>query len=156
LLRPKYIPVPPKRRDILMGEVKIAFVAFVLAFCLAAGVEDFRCFPLNGRTAIHEDMTHLFNDPAYPPGIIAEYKGYQLFLVHARDTAKAASLLFEHKKTLQESHYLPNMGGYFGTDAKKRPQYTFAKGSYFAGIIGLKEEAADPIAREFAGRIPYK
>ena len=44
------------------------------------------------------------------------------------------------------------MGGYFGTDAS-RPVYVFAKTKYLAGVAGLAENKADPIARQLAARL---
>jgi len=44
------------------------------------------------------------------------------------------------------------MGGYFGTDAGG-PVYVFAKAKYLAGVVGLAEDRADPIARQLAARL---
>jgi hypothetical protein len=44
------------------------------------------------------------------------------------------------------------MGGYFGTDAGK-PVYVFAKLKYLAGVVGLPEDLADPVARQLAARL---
>lgn len=126
----------------------------VLALSLVARVDDFRCFPLTGRIAIKEVPNHLFNNQAFPSGILADYKGYQLFLMRTASNQKAAFLLLDYKKTLQAPRYLANMGGFYGNDSTGRPNYVFAKGPFLAGVLGLAQEQADPIAREFAGRIP--
>jgi hypothetical protein len=136
--------------------VKPALAALILCLSLAADVADYRCFPLTGRTAIKEVPNHLFNNSALPPGILADYDGYQLFLIRTANNQRAAFTLMDYKKLLQGPKYLPNMGGYFGADSTHRPNYVFAKGPFVAGVIGLDEAKADPIARTFAGRIPLK
>jgi hypothetical protein len=136
--------------------VKPFLAALTLCLTLAADVADFRCFPLTGRAAIREVPNHLFNNPALPPGILADYEGYQLFLIRAANNQKAAFLLLDYKKLLQAPKYLPNMGGFYGTDSAHRPNYVFAKGPFLAGVIGLSEVKADPVARTFAGRIPLQ
>jgi hypothetical protein len=136
--------------------MKTFLAALLLCAALAASVADFRFFPLTGRTAIREVPNHLFNNPSLPPGILADYNGYRLFLIRASDNQKAAFLLLDYKKTLQAPKYLPNMGGYFGLGPGNQPHYVFAKGPFLAGVIGLKQDEADPIARQFAGRIPLQ
>ena len=136
--------------------MKTAFVWIALACCLLADVGDFRCFPVTGRIAIKEVPNHLFNNQAFPSGILADYKGYQLFLMRTPGNQQAAFLLLDYKKTLRAPRYLPNMGGFYGTDSTDHPHYIFAKGPFLAGVIGLPQDQADPIAREFAGRIPLK
>ncbi len=136
--------------------MKRFFAALLFCLSLVAGVEYFRCFPLANRTSIKEVPVHLFNNPALPPGILADYPGYQLFLIHTTDAQRAAFLLLDYKKLLQTPRYLPNMGGYYGEDAAHRPNYVFAKGAFLAGVVGLPQEKADPVAREFAGRIPLR
>lgn len=136
--------------------VKTVLVWIALALSLMADVADFRCFPVTGRTAIKEIPNHLFNNQAFPSGILADYNGYQLFLMRTPSNQKAAFLLLDYKKILRAPRYLPNMGGFYGTDSTDRPNYVFAKGPFLAGVLGLDAEKADPIAREFAGRIPLK
>ena len=132
-------------------------VLLVLALCLALfAADDQRCFPLTGRTAIRQTPGHLFDNAALPAGILADYKGYQLFLIRAASNQKAAFLLLDYKKTLHAPKYLANMGGFFATDSANRPVYVFAKGPFLAGVVGLPQDQADPIARIFAGRIPLQ
>jgi hypothetical protein len=130
---------------------------FVLLHPLAAGpADDFsRYFPLRERTAIHDVAGHLLNNASLPAGVLAEYKTCQLFLTRTASAEKAAFLLLDYKKTLKDPKYLAHMGGFFGMDAG-RPAYVFAKGPYLAGVVGLAQDKADPIAREFAARIPLK
>jgi hypothetical protein len=135
--------------------VRSVLGVIVLSFCLFAA-DDFRCFPLTGRTAIKEVPGHLFNNPLLPGGILADYKGYQLFLIRTASNQKAAFLLLDYKKSLQTPKYLANMGGFFGMDRSNQPHYVFAKGPFLAGIVGLPQDQADPIARQFAGRIPLQ
>jgi hypothetical protein len=132
-------------------------LTLVLLSPLAAGpAEDFsRYFPLQGRIAIHDVPGHLLNNASLPGGALADYKTCQLFLTRTPSAEKAAFLLLDYKKTLKDPKYLAHMGGYFGMDAG-RPAYVFAKGPYLAGVIGLSQDKADPIAREFAARIPLK
>jgi hypothetical protein len=61
-------------------------------------------------------------------------------------------LLLDLKTTLVDPAYIASMGGYFGTDSGK-PVYVFAKNKYLAGITGLAEDLADPIARQLAARL---
>jgi len=136
--------------------VRLLIAALIFCLSLAAAAADFRFFPVTGRTAINEMPDHLFHNPALPPGIVADYDGYQLFVIRTTDNQKAAFLLLDYKKMLQGPKYLPNMGGFYGADAQHRPNYVFAKGPFLAGVIGLEQDKADPIARAFAGRIPLK
>jgi hypothetical protein len=136
--------------------VKTLLVWIALAFSLLGEVADFRYFPVTGRIAIKEVPNHLFNNQAFPSGILADYKGYQLFLMRTPGNQQAAFLLLDYKKTLRNPRYLPNMGGFYGADSTDRPNYIFAKGPFLAGVIGLPQDQADPIAREFAARIPLK
>jgi hypothetical protein len=142
--------------DNVKGTVKSILIAVILSLTLAAALNDFIFFPVTSRTAIKEVPNHLLNNSALPPGILADYPGYQLFLIRSTDAQKAAFLLLDYKKLLQSPKYLANMGGYFGLDAAQKPNYVFAKGPFLAGVIGLPQDQADPIARQFAGRIPLK
>jgi hypothetical protein len=135
--------------------MKSTIAAIVLSLTLASAADDQRCFPLTGRTALKQ-VDHLFNIPALPGGMIADYPGYQLFLIRTASAQKAAFLLLDYKKLLQTPKYLANMGGFFGVDSGHRPNYVFAKGPFLAGVVGLDQEKAEPIARTFAGRIPLQ
>ncbi len=132
----------------------LAAIVTLALFLLA--VDNSPYFPLKDRVSVKEMPAHLLNNPALPGGTLAEYKGgYQLFLVRADSNVKAADLLLDYKKTLKDPKYLAHMGGFFGT-GDGRPAYVFAKGPWLAGVVGLAQEKADIVAREFAARLPYK
>jgi hypothetical protein len=116
---------------------------------------DERYLPATGQLSIQEVPAHVLNNGALPGGLLADYKGYQLFLIRTASAEKASFLLLDYKKTLKEPKYLPNMGGFFGADAG-RPAYVFAKGVFLAGVAGLPQDKADAVARTFAARIPLK
>jgi hypothetical protein len=99
---------------------------------------------------------HLLDKRALPGGTIGEYDGdgrkYQLFVIETASAQDAAILLLDLKTTLVDPAYIASMGGYFGTDSGK-PVYVFAKNKYLAGVTGLAEDLADPIARQLAARL---
>lgn len=89
-------------------------------------------------------------------GTIGEYYAngskYQLFIIETDSAQDAAILLLDLKATLKDPAYIAYMGGYFGTDAGGGV-YVFAKAKYLAGVVGLDEATADPIARQLAARL---
>lgn len=99
---------------------------------------------------------HLFGKQVLPGGTLGEYedhgKKYQLFIIETTSSQNAAILLLDFKVTLTDPAYIAYMGGYFGTDAGQ-PVYVFAKLQYLAGVVGLPEDLADPIARQLAARL---
>jgi len=101
-------------------------------------------------------QNHLFGKQVLPGGTLGEYqdggKKYQLFIMETTSSQNAAILLLDFKTTLTDAAYIAYMGGYFGTDAGK-PVYVFAKLQYLAGVAGLPEDLADPIARQLAARL---
>jgi hypothetical protein len=111
--------------------------------------------PLN-RTSAKVVPDHLLGNSALPGGTIGDYHAdglkYQLFIVETASSQDAAILLLDVKATLKDPAYIAYMGGYFGTDASG-PFYVFAKGKYLAGVVGLAEDRADPIARQLAARL---
>ena len=111
--------------------------------------------PLN-RTAARIVPDHLLGKTAMPGGTIGDYeeggKKYQLFIIETASAQDAAILLLDLKVSLTQPAYIAYMGGYFGTDAGK-PVYVFAKSNYLAGVVGLPEDLADPIARQLAARL---
>jgi len=113
-------------------------------------------FPLAGQTGMKLVPDHLLGEDFMPGGNLADYKTstgrYQMFLVKMADSQKAAFLLLDWKSAMPEAKYLAHMGGYYGTD-RGTPVYVFAKGPYLAGLVGLKEEQADPEARRFAAKL---
>ncbi|HEY3839438.1 MAG TPA: hypothetical protein VGL72_22860 [Bryobacteraceae bacterium] len=113
-------------------------------------------FPSAGQVKIQLVPDHLLDKDFMPGGNLADYKTsageYQMFLLQAADPQAAAFSLLDWKIALPDAKYLAHMGGYFGMDHGK-PIYVFAKGTYLAGIVGLSEEKADPLARIFAARL---
>jgi hypothetical protein len=111
--------------------------------------------PLN-RTGAKIVPNHLLGKDALPGGTIGDYDAdglkYQLFVMETASAQDAAILLLDLKATLKDPAYIAYMGGYFGTDANG-PVYVFAKAKYLAGVVGLSEDKADPIARQLAARL---
>jgi hypothetical protein len=111
--------------------------------------------PLN-RTSAKVVPDHLLGKSALPGGTIGDYDAgglkYQLFIIETDSAQDAAILLLDLKATLKDPAYIAYMGGYFGTDSGG-PVYVFAKAKYLAGVVGLPEERADPIARQLAARL---
>lgn len=111
--------------------------------------------PLN-RTSAKVVQDHLLGKSALPGGTIGDYDAaglkYQLFIIETDSAQSAAILLLDLKATLKDPAYIAYMGGYFGTDANG-PVYVFAKTKYLAGVVGLSEDRADPIARQLAARL---
>jgi hypothetical protein len=123
----------------------------------AATVRDDTALLLtDNRTSAAVVPDHLLGNKALPGGSLGEYevtgKKYQLFIVETASAQDAAILLLDVKGTLGDAAYIAYMGGYFGADAGK-PIYVFAKKQYLAGVAGLPQDAADPIARELAARL---
>jgi hypothetical protein len=99
---------------------------------------------------------HVLGIGPLPGGTVGDYeakgKPYQLFIIETPSAQDAAILLLDLKGVLQTPKYIPWMGGYSGTNAGK-PIFAFAKTKYLAGVAGLPDDAADPIARELAVRL---
>jgi len=114
-------------------------------------------FPQAGQTAIKLVPDHLLGKDFMPGGNLADYKTkdgeYQIFLLKAADSQKAAFILLDWKTAMPDAKYLAHMGGYYGMDAGK-PVYVFSKGPYLAGFVGLIEAKADPEARRLAAKLP--
>ena len=108
------------------------------------------------RTSAKVVPNHLLGKTVLPGGTIGDYDvdglKYQLFIIETDSAQDAAILLLDLKVTLKDPAYIAYMGGYFGTDAGG-PVYVFAKAKYLAGVVGLSEDRADPIARQLAARL---
>jgi hypothetical protein len=108
------------------------------------------------RTSAKVVPNHLLGKEALPGGTIGEYdvdgSKYQLFIIETDSAQDAGILLLDLKATLKDPAYIAYMGGYYGTDAGG-PVYVFAKAKYLAGVVGLAEDRADPIARQLAARL---
>jgi hypothetical protein len=99
---------------------------------------------------------HLMDNHVLPGGSLGEYesdgRSYEMFVVETASAQDAAILLLDMKVTLKEPAYIAYMGGYFGVFNGK-DFYVFAKGKYLAGVVGLSEDLADPIARVLAAKV---
>ena len=97
--------------------------------------------------------SHILDNKALPGGSLGEYEAqgrkYQLFIIESTTAQNAAFLMLDFKDTLKNPVYIAYMGGYFGEPAV----YVFAKGKFLAGVVGLNQAMADPIARELAARL---
>jgi hypothetical protein len=115
-----------------------------------------RYFPQKNQTGVEIVDDNLMGSKALPGGNLATYqagaRSWSLFLVQAKSAEAAAILLLDYKSTLAEPKYVPAFGAYFGSDGPT-PIFVLQKGPYLAGIAGLSEKDADPIAREFAARL---
>jgi hypothetical protein len=118
--------------------------------------DDTFMLPTEHRTAARVVPNHLLGKSVLPGGTIGDYddgdRKYQLFIIETDSAQDAAIMLLDLKATLREPAYIAYMGGYFGTDAGN-PVYVFGKGHYLAGVTGLAEDLADPIARQLAQRL---
>jgi hypothetical protein len=108
------------------------------------------------RTGARVVPNHLLGKSVLPGGTIGEYddgdRKYQLFIIETDSDQDTAIMLLDLKATLKDPAYIAYMGGYFGTDAGTSV-YVFGKGRYLAGVTGLAEDLADPIARQLAQRL---
>ena len=115
-----------------------------------------RFFPQKDRADVSIVDGNIMGSKVLPGGNVAEYragaKTWRLFLVQAKSAEAAAILLLDYKSTLKDPKYVPAFGAYFGADGET-PVFVLQKGTYLAGIAGLSEKDADPIAREFAARL---
>jgi len=108
------------------------------------------------RTAAKVVTDHLLGIPAWPGGTIGDYeaggKKYQLFIIESDTAQDAALLLLDAKGVMKDPAYISYMGGYFGA-IDRGPLYVFAKTKYLAGVVGLSENKADPLARRLAAQL---
>lgn len=113
-------------------------------------------FPQANQVGVQLVDDHLLGKDFMPGGNVADYelkgKKYQLFLVRCASGEEALGLLLMLKKGLSGSKFIAHMGGYFGLDGNT-PIYSFQKGPYLVGVVGLPEVEADLLAREFAARL---
>jgi len=118
--------------------------------------DESRRFPMQDRVTVDIVADNLLGKDFLPGGNLAEYardgQTYQQFLMETQSGETAALLMFDYKNALADAKYLPHMGGYFGSDGGQ-PVYVFAKEKWVAGIVGLPQEEADLVAREFAARL---
>ncbi len=109
--------------------------------------------PSANRTSARVEQNHLLGNSALPGGTLGEYenkgKKYQMFIVETATPQDAAILLLDVKNTMKDPAYIASFGGYFGTGSSG-DLFVFAKGRYLAGVAGLAQPIADPIARQLA------
>ena len=119
--------------------------------------DERRRFPKENQTAMELVDDHLLGKDDLPGGNLATYekdgKTYQMFLIVTKDAETASFTMFDVKERLVDAKFAPGFGGYFGLDGDT-PWFLFAKDKYLAGVVGLAQEEADLVAREFAARIP--
>jgi len=119
--------------------------------------DESRRFPKEGQTAMELVDDNVLGKDFLPGGNLATYekdgKTYQLFLVVMPDAEKSSFALLDSKEALTGAKFVPSFGGYYGLDGET-PWFVFGKGKYFAGVVGLPQDEADLVAREFAARIP--
>jgi len=149
----------------------IVIAALALAGCGSAPEKKAEAPPPPAKPAVKDDTSlllsehrtgakvvpdHLLGMNALPGGTIGDYqaggKKYQLFVIETETPQDAAILLLDVKGALKDPAYISYMGGYFGDDADG-PVYAFAKKTYLAGVVGLPEAKADPIARQLAAQL---
>ena len=112
--------------------------------------------PSAGRVSAKVVPDHILDEPKLPGGTLGEYAAgsgkYQLFVVESDNAQNAALMLLDMKGALRNPEYLPNFGGYFGVHGTQ-PVFVFAKLQYLAGVAGLPQKDAEPIARTLAVRL---
>lgn len=112
--------------------------------------------PAPGQKSVHVVADHLLGEGRLPGGTVADYevdgKKYQLFVLRAESIQDAALYLLTVKNAMPDAKYVPHMGGYAGTHDSQH-LFAFAKLQYLAGVIGLGDEEADPIARRLAVKL---
>jgi hypothetical protein len=113
-------------------------------------------FPDAGKVSTKLVPDHILDLKALPGGSWAEYdvkgKKYQEFIIDSDSAQTAAFMLPDIKAQLTNPKYIPWMGGYFGLLGDKQV-FCFAKLHYLAGVVGLPEDKADPLARTLAAQL---
>ena len=99
---------------------------------------------------------HILDLKVLPGGSWAEYdvkgKKYQMFIIDTESTEAAAFMLPDVKAQMTNPQYIPWMGGYFGMLGDTQV-FCFSKTHYVAGVVGLPEDQADPLARTLAAQL---
>jgi hypothetical protein len=118
--------------------------------------DESRRFPTTNRAKIEIVDNHLLGKDFLPGGNLADYerngKQYQQFLITCKSTDEAAFLMMDFKDQLRDAKFLGNFGGYFGFDGET-PVLLFPRNDFLAGVVGLPQEEADQVARDFAARL---
>lgn len=113
-------------------------------------------FPAADRIEARVVDDHILGKDFLPGGNIARYrKGrqeYEMFLIRTSVPEAAALMLIDYKNRLDNPRLIAHFGGYYGRDGD-RMVFVFARGPWFAGVVGLPEKEADLAARELAARL---
>jgi hypothetical protein len=115
-----------------------------------------RVFPREDRTAMELVIDNILGKDFLPGGNLATYekggKTYRMFLVVTKDNDAAGFLAMDVKDQLVDAKFVPSFGGYFGLDGDT-PWFIFPKTNHLLGVVGLPQDEADAVAREFAARV---
>jgi hypothetical protein len=113
-------------------------------------------FPDAGKVSTSVVADHILGLKALPGGSWAEYnvkgKKYQEFIIDTDSTQAAAFMMLDVKAQLANPQYISWMGGYFGMLGDQQV-YCYSKTHYVAGVVGLPEDKADPLARTLAAQL---
>lgn len=116
-------------------------------------VDETYKFPKDGLVESKIVESGLAGKDFMPGGNFAEYEAngekYQMFFTLRDNGDQALYLFMDYKDTLQDSKFVPHLGGYFGQD-EEGSTLVFQKNKYVIGITGLDLEAADQAARVMA------
>lgn len=118
--------------------------------------DESRRFPRDGQTNMELVDDNLLGKDYLPGGNLATYEKdgetYQLFLIVTQDPNAAGNLTFDAKEKLTDPKFVASFGGYFGMDGET-PWFIFPKTNHLLGIVGLPQEEADLVGRDFAARV---
>jgi hypothetical protein len=118
--------------------------------------DESRRFPSTNQVKIEIVDNHLLGKDFLPGGNLADYeregKKYQQFLITAGSPDQATFLMMDFKGQLRDAKFIGHFGGYFGLDGET-PVLMFPRNNFLAGIVGLPQEEADLVARDFAARL---
>jgi hypothetical protein len=118
--------------------------------------DESRRFPSTNQVKIELVDNHLLGKDFLPGGNLADYeregKKYRQFLITCKSPDQATFLMMDFKSQLREAKFIGHFGGYFGLDGET-PVLMFPRNNFLAGIVGLPQEEADLVARDFAARL---
>ena len=112
--------------------------------------------PRQGQVETKLVEKELMGKSFLPGGNVGTYKQggktYEVFMARLSSAEDSPLALLQWKKEMTGARLIPSFGGYFGDDAGQ-PVFVFTKGAWIAGVKGLPEKDADPVARELASRL---
>ena len=121
--------------------------------------DESRLFPKENQISMELVDDNLLGKDYLPGGNLATYEkdgdSYQLFLAVMPSADASAFALLDAKEDLSDAEFVASFGGYYGLDGET-PWFVFGKGKHFAGVVGIPQEKADLVARDFAARIPVQ